>query len=251
MLATVNPVEELARIWVPPALRIKTTTHANSSGFLSLDPFPSLLQAALPPIASTPGLLPPEAVCNAFSIARQVSVRANATVPLTISVKYKTSYGESVKVVGSGAELGNWNSDEGPHLSWSDNHIWSLTADIPVGVEIRFKLIVIGPDGSSWEDGDDRTITALGADYGLKAKCAWNERHDSVEASSFPSRPSAKSLHPPILSVFIGRARLAAPTLHYFSSKIPHLALCSPLQLELLLPWQRKPSDTAGAPVDH
>ena len=55
-------------------------------------------------------------------------------------VSAKVGYGESHKIVGSAAELGDWNVDSAPHMSWSEGDFWTLDLDVPVGTELEFKV---------------------------------------------------------------------------------------------------------------
>jgi Starch binding domain len=48
-------------------------------------------------------------------------------------------YGETVKLVGSPAELGSWNVGAAPELTWSDGDIWTTSVDLAPG-DVHFKV---------------------------------------------------------------------------------------------------------------
>jgi Starch binding domain len=48
-------------------------------------------------------------------------------------------YGETVKLVGSPAELGSWNVGAAPELTWSDGDMWTASVDLAPG-DVHFKV---------------------------------------------------------------------------------------------------------------
>lgn len=49
-------------------------------------------------------------------------------------------YGDSVKLVGSAPELGDWDLDRAPELSWGDGDVWTTSVELPPGSEVHFKV---------------------------------------------------------------------------------------------------------------
>jgi glucoamylase len=85
-------------------------------------------------------------------------------VTVTFSVLKTTTYGETVKIVGDVAALGNWVPASAPALSatgyTSNNPVWSGTVVLPAGQTIAYKYVVIGTDGSvAWESDPNRSYT--------------------------------------------------------------------------------------------
>lgn len=66
-------------------------------------------------------------------VAKASSGMAVGNTKVTFSVARHVDFGESVKVVGSITELGNWEAESGLQLSWEEGDIWRCEADIPVG----------------------------------------------------------------------------------------------------------------------
>jgi hypothetical protein len=54
----------------------------------------------------------------------------------------QTDYGERVRLVGNQPFLGNWDASKGPSLKWGQGHVWSATLNVPIGVDVDFKVCV-------------------------------------------------------------------------------------------------------------
>lgn len=66
-------------------------------------------------------------------IAEPGNVAGVETEKVTFSVARHVDFGQSVKVVGSVPELGNWEVGSGLSLLWEDGDIWKCEAEIPSG----------------------------------------------------------------------------------------------------------------------
>nr|CAA47707.1 glucan 1,4-alpha-glucosidase [Neurospora crassa] len=98
----------------------------------------------------------------------QTGCAADHEVLVTFNEKVTTSYGQTVKVVGSIARLGNWAPASGLTLSAkqysSSNPLWSTTIALPQGTSFKYKYVVVNSDGSvKWENDPDRSY-AVGTD---------------------------------------------------------------------------------------
>ncbi len=45
-----------------------------------------------------------------------------------------------LRLVGNVLELGAWDVEKGLPLTWSDGNVWSVTAYVPVDVQLEFKV---------------------------------------------------------------------------------------------------------------
>jgi 1,4-alpha-glucan branching enzyme len=84
-----------------------------------------------------------------------------------------TSYGESIFLVGSIPQLGNWNTGNAVPLSasgyTSTNPVWSVTVNLPVGTSFQYKYLRKNQDGSVvWESDPNRS-------YSVGSSCAGAE----------------------------------------------------------------------------
>ncbi|GFR48067.1 hypothetical protein Agub_g9903 [Astrephomene gubernaculifera] len=90
------------------------------------------------------------------AVCRVGSVRYRFVVP-----QYVTTYGQSLRVVGSLPELGAWDPHHAPVMAWSDGHQWSLDCALPQQ-SFEFKIIVFEGHGLRWESGSNRVVLAGG-----------------------------------------------------------------------------------------
>lgn len=76
-----------------------------------------------------------------------------------------TVYGETVKLAGDNAQLGNWATGSAVALSAaqysSSNPLWTVTVDLPPGTVVKYKFIKVETDGAVvWEADPNHTYTA-------------------------------------------------------------------------------------------
>lgn len=57
----------------------------------------------------------------------------------------QVGFGEQFKIVGNQKQLGNWDATKALELTWNEGDVWAATAELPVGVDIEFKVGVLGP----------------------------------------------------------------------------------------------------------
>ena len=102
-----------------------------------------------------------------ITIATTTTTRPCTTataVAVTFNARKTTVWGQTVKIAGNVAALGNWDTSKAVALSASgytaDNPIWSGTITLPAGTAIQYKYIVVEQDGSvSWEADPNRSWT--------------------------------------------------------------------------------------------
>lgn len=87
-----------------------------------------------------------------------------ASVAVTFRETVTTQYGQTIKIVGNTAELGNWDTSKAVALDaseyTSDNHVWKGTVTLPAGKAIEYKFINVGADGSvTWEKDPNHSYT--------------------------------------------------------------------------------------------
>jgi hypothetical protein len=86
------------------------------------------------------------------------------TLAVTFISKTTTSFGQTVKIVGSIAQLDNWNTACATALSASKytnaNPLWSTTIDLPAGTSFEYKFIKAESSGAvTYESGANRVYT--------------------------------------------------------------------------------------------
>lgn len=87
-----------------------------------------------------------------------------ATVAVTFNEVVTTVVGQTIKIVGSVAALGSWNTASAIALSASgyttSNHLWSVSVNLPAGTAFTYKFINVASDGTvTWESDPNRSYT--------------------------------------------------------------------------------------------
>lgn len=116
------------------------------------------------------------------------------SVPVTINMKCKVDFGETLRLVGNQSFMGSWDPKKGMEMTWTDGNVWKAEARVPVGAEVDFKVVrVKDQDDVKWEDGDNRKFKVLGPDFGLTVTCHWGRSGD-MKVDAFPmGQPQAPS----------------------------------------------------------
>lgn len=134
-----------------------TCSTSSVSGSYSSVPAPSFPASQTPQTgytstATTTGAAPTSTGCT---IASSVLVTFNELVT--------TTYGETIKIVGNNAALGNWDTSKAVELSasqyTSSNPLWSVTIELAPGA-VAYKYIRVSSSGTvSWEADPNHTLT--------------------------------------------------------------------------------------------
>lgn len=59
-------------------------------------------------------------------------------------LKYRTNFGQSVKLIGSHAKLGSWDLGKALELTWSEGDRWIATVELPAGGVYEYKWVGAG-----------------------------------------------------------------------------------------------------------
>jgi hypothetical protein len=89
---------------------------------------------------------------------------ATGACSVTFEEKVKTNVGQTIKIAGSVAALGSWDTGAAPKLSASSytdaNPLWSTTLSLAAGLSIEYKFIKVESSGSvTYESGKNRVYT--------------------------------------------------------------------------------------------
>ncbi|GMH35295.1 hypothetical protein BSKO_03163 [Bryopsis sp. KO-2023] len=108
----------------------------------------------------------------------------------TTTVKFKclaaVEFGESMKIVGGGVALGNWDLTKSPTMKWGEGDVWTATVDLPPG-KYELKCVKIRGDGAAdWEPGKNRIVEVTEEDAAqgiLTVDCRFLEAENTVVRS--------------------------------------------------------------------
>lgn len=87
-----------------------------------------------------------------------------ATVAVTFNDLVTTSVGQTIKIVGSISQLGNWDVSAAPALSasqyTSSSPKWSATIKLAAGTTFQYKFVNVASNGAAtWESDPNRSYT--------------------------------------------------------------------------------------------
>ncbi|TGJ78238.1 hypothetical protein E0Z10_g10519, partial [Xylaria hypoxylon] len=89
---------------------------------------------------------------------------ALSTVAVTFNEAVTTTYGQTIKVVGSIAELGSWDVSAAPAMSaskyTSSNPLWTYTMNVAPGKTFQYKFVNVASSGAvTWESDPNRSYS--------------------------------------------------------------------------------------------
>lgn len=90
-------------------------------------------------------------------------------VSLSISESVVTTYGQTIKMVGSISALGSWDVSKAPALSaasyTASNPLWTTTLSLAAGTSFEYKFVKVASDGTvvAWESDPNRSFTVPSA----------------------------------------------------------------------------------------
>jgi len=113
-------------------------------------------------MSSNPGVGTPTTLRT--SAAPPVSTACPASVSVSFTQRVTTVPGETIKIVGNTAQLGNWNPSNAPSLSTShytsSNPIWTITLSMAAKSAVQYKFVKLSSGGSvTWENDPNRAYT--------------------------------------------------------------------------------------------
>lgn len=97
---------------------------------------------------------------------------------IKFSIKYQTSPGQNIYILGSIPELGKWKENKFK-LKWNEGHIWKGKLQLPKHTShFVFKFVCISDDNQykRWEEGPDRIFDKSKFDRDeevIKLDCMW------------------------------------------------------------------------------
>ncbi len=83
--------------------------------------------------------------CTAPAVRLPNSIPGNHRPPpapnaqVKFCLKYRTSWGQSVKIIGSHPMLGNWDVNKALQLQWTEGDRWVATLELPAGAVYEYK----------------------------------------------------------------------------------------------------------------
>ncbi|KAI6088456.1 carbohydrate-binding module family 20 protein [Hypoxylon rubiginosum] len=113
---------------------------------------------------STPTTTSKISTATTTSAAACTGTATASTVALTFNQNVVTTYGQTVKLVGSISELGSWDVSKAPALSaaqyTASNPLWTYTLKLAPGTTFQYKFVKVESSGAvTWESDPNRSYT--------------------------------------------------------------------------------------------
>lgn len=82
------------------------------------------------------------------------------SVAITFKHNVTTSWGDTIKLVGSLSQLGSWNAAQGVAMSATQYPVWNATVSVAAGTYFEYKFVNVHSDGTiTWEHDPNRSFT--------------------------------------------------------------------------------------------
>ncbi|KAJ4320285.1 hypothetical protein N0V94_003462 [Neodidymelliopsis sp. IMI 364377] len=108
--------------------------------------------------------------------------QAGTACPTAISVSFTervvTTVGDTIKIAGNTAQLGNWNAASAPALSalqyTSSNPVWTITLKMTPGQAVQYKFVKVSSSGAlTWESDPNRAYTVPACQASASVSSVW------------------------------------------------------------------------------
>ncbi|KAJ7074222.1 alpha-amylase, partial [Mycena amicta] len=120
-------------------------------------------------------------------VASSVNANANGTSSTTSTLPpsstgavilfketVSTASGETVKIVGSIPQLGNWAPASAIALTSAGNSVWSVSVVLPPNTQFQYKFIRVNSGSTvQWESDPNRSYTTLSAGSSVTVSSSW------------------------------------------------------------------------------
>ena len=100
------------------------------------------------------------------------------SVSVTFTENVVTTLGETIKIAGNTAQLGNWAPDSAPALSAAQytptDPVWTITLTLAATQQIQYKFIKVSNSGEvAWESDPNRAYTAPACQGSTTVASSW------------------------------------------------------------------------------
>lgn len=99
-------------------------------------------------------------------------------VAVSFTQRITTVPGETIKIAGNTAQLGNWNPSNAPALSsssyTSSNPVWTIKLNMPAGSSISYKYVKVSSGGTvTWESDPNRAYSVPSCQASASVSTTW------------------------------------------------------------------------------
>ncbi|OWM67123.1 hypothetical protein CDL15_Pgr000575 [Punica granatum] len=124
-----------------------------------------------------------------------VQSNPSKTVHVRFQLKKECRFGEQFLLVGDDPIFGSWDPSSAIPMNWSDDNIWTLDLDIPIGRQIQFKFILRGITGIiHWQPDPDRVLKTWETDNTITVYEDWEDAASQRITEGQPLSDPSKEL---------------------------------------------------------
>ncbi|QRD05980.1 hypothetical protein JI435_423000 [Parastagonospora nodorum SN15] len=100
------------------------------------------------------------------------------TVSVTFTERVVTQPGDTIKIVGNTAQLGNWNPSNAPAMSassyTSSNPVWTINLSMAAGSAVQYKYVKVSSTGTAtWESDPNRAYSVPSCQASASVSNTW------------------------------------------------------------------------------
>lgn len=160
-------------------------------------------------------------VDNKIKPKKQIALKASDTIKVTFQIKYSTSFGQQLFVIGNHALLGNGDVNSALPLQFFTEDYWQVSVEMPKqNVDTIYNYVLKNADGSiSIDYGNDKIFNTSKCKNELLLVDAWND--SSFVENTFFTEPFKEVLLPKRVFEIIALPKIFT---HTFKVKCPLLS---------------------------
>ncbi|KAF1850608.1 carbohydrate-binding module family 20 protein [Cucurbitaria berberidis CBS 394.84] len=153
------------------------TVTADGSGNLCVsvtngDPVVLVASSGTLPTTPTPTTL------RTTGTIRPTGTACPTAVSVSFTHRIATVVGDTIKIAGNTAQLGNWNPSNAPTLSaasyTSSNPVWTITLPLAAGQAVQYKFVKVSSSGTiTWESDPNRAYAAPACQASASVSSTW------------------------------------------------------------------------------
>lgn len=166
---------------VPSSCSATSVSGSYSSATDTSFPASQTPQTGIPTSTSAPpttGTTSTTSTKTTSTTAATTSTACASTAIITFNELVTTTYGQTIKIVGDVAALGNWSPASAVALSasqyTSSNPLWSVSISLAASQTIEYKFINVNSDGTyTWEADPNHTLTIPACATATTVSSSW------------------------------------------------------------------------------
>lgn len=104
------------------------------------------------------------------------SASKEPTAEVEFRIKFRTEYGQQMKLVGSDRHFGSWAIAKTPPMTWNDGHIWTCVLSLPVQRIYEYKYVIVDSNGATvvrWQQGNNCVLALSTEDVEVRVGDNW------------------------------------------------------------------------------